>query len=57
MKNVIKAVEDAKTPEEASTAYRSASAVLDKLAAKRIIHKNLAANKKSRLSKYTKKSA
>ena len=54
MRNLIKRVREAETPEEGAKAYRETTAVLDKLATKGVIHKNLAANKKSRLSKFVK---
>ena len=51
IKNLIKRVREAKTKEEAHAAYKQVTATLDKLAVKKVIHKNNAANKKSRLSK------
>ncbi len=39
------------TVEEAQSAFRSASQLLDKTAGKGVIHKNTAARKKSRLNK------
>lgn len=54
MKSLIKSVREAKTSEEAATAYKNTSSVLDKLAGKGVIHKNAAANKKSRLAKIVK---
>ena len=51
MKTAIRRVEDAKTKEEALKLYPEAVSVIDKVAQKGIIHKNAAANKKSRLAK------
>ena len=51
LKNQIKDVIDAKTKEDAATAYKKVTSTLDKLAVKGVIHRNNAANKKSRLSK------
>ncbi len=54
MRTLIKSVREAGTPEEANAAYRKTTALLDRLAAKGVIHKNMAANKKSRLRKTVK---
>lgn len=54
MKNVIKSVEDAlasKTPETALERLKEAISVIDRTAAKGVIHKNNAARKISRLSR------
>ncbi|MDR1291321.1 MAG: 30S ribosomal protein S20 [Planctomycetaceae bacterium] len=48
-KNVIQAVKDGNV-EEAERLFRVAAKALDQAGAKRIIHKNAAARKKSRLS-------
>ncbi len=48
-KNVLKAVKEGKI-EEANTFFRLAVKALDQAGAKKIIHKNAAARKKSRLS-------
>lgn len=52
MKTYIKKVRMATDPETAVQAYRQATSILDKLVAKGIIHRNTAANKKSRLARY-----
>ncbi len=52
MRIAIRKVREAKTTDEANTALHAASKILDRLAGKRIIHKNRAADKKSRLSAY-----
>jgi small subunit ribosomal protein S20 len=44
-------VADKGTPEELKTQYRLAAKKLDKAAAKRVVHPNLAARKKSQLAK------
>lgn len=54
MKNAIKDVLAATTPEEGNERLIKASSILDKIAGKKIIHKNKAANQKSRLSKFVK---
>ena len=52
MKTLIKKVETSTVKEEATTAYRTAVKFLDQLASKGLIHKNKAANQKSRLTKF-----
>ncbi len=51
VKTLIKTVRSEKDKEKASAALKEASSVLDKLAAKGTIHRNKAANQKSRLTK------
>jgi len=53
-KNVAKTVKEGNL-QEAQTAFAVAVKTLDKMGAKRILHKNAAARKKSRLSKMLKK--
>ena len=50
MKSIIKKVKNAETKEEAETLYREAVSIIDSVAGKGIIHKNNAANKKSKLA-------
>lgn len=52
MKTLIKKVEASKAKEQATTAYKAATKFLDQLASKGLIHKNKAANQKSRLAKF-----
>lgn len=52
MRTVIKRVRSLKDKQLALTELRKATKLLDQLAAKRIIHRNNAANTKSRLTKY-----
>ncbi len=52
MNTGIKKVRAAKGKDEAATALTKINKLLDQLAAKGIIHKNKAANKKSRLTKF-----
>lgn len=52
IKNAVKAVRSASTYEEAAEKLQHATKVLDKTAAKRIIHKNTVAHKKSSLAKF-----
>ena len=52
MKTAIKNVRQAKEKDKAAVALRRAVKLLDQLAAKGIIHRNNAANKKSRLTKF-----
>ncbi len=52
MKTYIKKVVSSKNKEEGLSNYREASSILDKMVKNRIIHKNKAANKKSRLMKH-----
>lgn len=51
IRKAVRSVEEADNYETAMENFRTATAILDKCAAKRIIHKNKAANKKSRLYK------
>jgi len=51
VKLAVRAVREAKTYEEAFDFFKKATSVLDRVAAKGIIHKNNAANKKSNLYK------
>jgi len=57
LKNVIKNVREQKDKESAEKSFRTATAVIDKVAAKGIIHKNKAANQKSKLAKIVNKLA
>jgi small subunit ribosomal protein S20 len=49
---LTKAVHEADSKEKAEAAYHRITPVIDKLAAKGLIHKNKAANRKSRLAKF-----
>jgi small subunit ribosomal protein S20 len=51
MKLAIRAVKESKSYEEGMDKLKSATSVLDRVAARGIVHKNFAANKKSKLSK------
>jgi small subunit ribosomal protein S20 len=51
MKTIIKKVRVEKDKEKAAAALKKAVSTLDKLAAKGIIHRNKAANQKSKLTK------
>jgi len=51
MKTAIRRVVEAENKEEATKLYTEAVSVIDKVAQKGVIHKNAAANKKSRLAK------
>ena len=51
MKTAIRRVDEAPNKEEALKLFTEAVSVIDTVAQKGIIHKNTAANKKSRLSK------
>jgi len=55
VKFAIREVREAKTYEEAVEKLRKAMSILDKVAARGVIHKNNAANKKSALTKLVKK--
>ena len=55
MKTAIKDVVLTEDKATAETNLKKAVVLLDKLAAKKIIHKNKAANQKSRLTKFVKK--
>jgi len=52
MNTAVKKVRTAKGKDEAAAALAKINKLLDQLAAKGIIHKNNASNKKSRLTKY-----
>ena len=47
----MKKLTGTKDPQEAATLFKKVTSMLDKLAKKRIIHKNKAANSKSALAK------
>lgn len=55
VKFAIRAVKEAKTYEEAVEKLNKAMSILDKVAARGVIHKNNAANKKSKLAHFVKK--
>jgi small subunit ribosomal protein S20 len=48
----IKKLKEAKNKKEAIDLYKKVSSMIDKLAKKNILHKNTAANKKSKLAKF-----
>jgi small subunit ribosomal protein S20 len=48
----IKKLKETENKKEALDLYKKVSSMLDKLAKKNILHKNTAANKKSKLAKY-----
>jgi small subunit ribosomal protein S20 len=50
LRSIIKKVRAAASKDEAESLYKEASSTLDKLANKRIIHKNKAANQKAKLA-------
>jgi small subunit ribosomal protein S20 len=52
MRTAVKNVRSTTKQNEAQNAFQQATSLLDKLVSKGIIHKNTAANKKSRLAKY-----
>ena len=51
MKTAIKKVMSAQDAESAAAAYREVAALLDRMASRRIIHRNKAARKKSQLAR------
>lgn len=51
LKSAIKGVQNAETGEEATTAFRRASQLLDRFSGRYLLHKNKAARKKSQLAK------
>lgn len=51
MKSAIKSVKTAKNKGEAEKYFRNTSSLLDKLVTKKVIHKNKAANEKSKLAR------
>ncbi len=55
VKNAIRSVLESKTAEEAISNFSKANSVLDKVAARGVLHKNNVANKKSRLAKFVNK--
>ena len=57
MKTLIKKVRSVKGKAEAAAALKAAAKFLDKLAAKGVIHRNKAANQKSKLTKLVNKIA
>lgn len=50
IKTVIKRVQESENKETAAERFKSATSLLDKMVSKNIIHRNNAANQKSRLS-------
>ncbi|HET6527130.1 MAG TPA: 30S ribosomal protein S20 [Balneolaceae bacterium] len=52
MKTLVKNVFESTDKEEAEKAFKKASAWLDKMAAKNLIHPNRAAHRKSKLAKH-----
>ena len=57
MRTLIKKVRLAKDKQKGSAALRTAVKLLDELAAKRVIHRNKAANQKSKLTVFVNKMA
>ncbi|RMH64367.1 MAG: 30S ribosomal protein S20 [Calditrichaeota bacterium] len=57
MRLAIKAVLNSDNKEQAATELKNAYKIIDRLAAKNIIHKNNAANKKARLARFVNKMA
>ncbi len=57
LSRIIKSVISSQKKEEAEPKYKEAVSLLDRLASKRIIHHNKAANQKSRLTKFLQKLA
>lgn len=57
MRTLIKKVLQTTKKEEGAALYRQAEQLLDKMAAKKIIHRNKAANQKSRLARFVNKLA
>ena len=55
MRAAIKAVRDARTRDEAQTAYRQASSILDRTAAHGVIKRETASRHKGRLAKFAAK--
>ncbi len=55
MKKALRSVREAESYDAAMENMKRVTKVLDKLAAKNIIHKNKAANQKSKLSKFVNK--
>ena len=55
MRTAVKKVLTSADPEAAAAEYRKASSILDRLARKGVIHRNNAANQKSRLAKVVNK--
>ncbi|HWV58427.1 MAG TPA: 30S ribosomal protein S20 [Longimicrobiales bacterium] len=51
LKTAIKRVLTAESPEQAEQALRETSAILDRFAVRRLIHRNKAARKKSQLAR------
>jgi small subunit ribosomal protein S20 len=50
LRTAIKKVRQAETPEAAEAAFRAATMLLDRAAARRLVHPNLASHTKSRLA-------
>ncbi|MCX7908887.1 MAG: 30S ribosomal protein S20 [Ignavibacteria bacterium] len=54
-KDIVKEIRRAKTYEEASELLKKAYKIFDRIAARNVIHKNNAANKKSKLARLVNK--
>jgi small subunit ribosomal protein S20 len=54
LRNAVKAVRTAKSPEERQQAFQVAERLLDRAGHKRLVHPNLAARTKERLAKVAK---
>lgn len=54
LRATLKQLKNSKEKSEAESLYKTASSQLDKLARKNVIHKNKAANQKSKLNKLVK---
>jgi len=52
LKSTLKSVFETKSKEDAASKLNNAFKLIDKLVSKNILHKNKAANQKSRISKY-----
>ena len=52
LKMAVRAVRESKTYDEAFENFKKATSIMDRIAAKHIVHKNTIANKKSNLYKF-----
>ena len=54
MKNLVKQLKATTDKKKAEDIYKDVTSLLDKISIKNVIHKNFAANKKSKLAKFVK---
>lgn len=54
MKNLVKQLKSSTDKKQAEELYKDVTSLLDKISTKNVVHKNFAANKKSKLARFVK---